>query len=155
TRQTLSAFGEHLIGEELEAAIAIAATATGAAVRDWHVGPVFAGTSGHHQYLVEFLAEPTDPRRFRDALDADLGRRNADSLAHRAPGVGLPAPALLVARPGSFEAWMRRRGKLGGQNKVPRVDNSGTMTRELLAFLQEANRVAGMVPPGEPVDASA
>ena len=154
TRQTLSAFGEHLIGEELEAAIAAAAAATGAVVRDWHVGPVFARSAGHHHYIVEFLAEPPDPRRFRDALDAELARRNADYLAHRAPGVGLPAPALLVARPGSFEGWMRRRGKLGGQNKVPRVDNSGTLTGDLVAFLEEAHQVATIVPPGEPVDPS-
>ncbi|HZW33750.1 MAG TPA: GH3 auxin-responsive promoter family protein, partial [Isosphaeraceae bacterium] len=155
TRQTLSAFGEHLIGEELEAAIAAAAAATGAAVRDWHVGPVFAGTPGYHEYIVEFLVEPSDPRWFRDALDAGLAQRNADYLAHRAPGVGLPAPSLLVARPGSFEAWMRRRGKLGGQNKVPRVDNAGTLTRELREFLQDAEQVAGTVPPGESIDPAA
>lgn len=149
TRQTLSAFGEHLIGEELEAAVAAAAAATGAAVRDWHVGPLFAGTPGHHGYVVEFLAEPPDPRRFRDAIDADLARRNDDYRAHRTPGAGLPAPALVVARPGSFEAWMRRRGKLGGQNKVPRIDNSGRLTQELLGFLREAAQVAAIVPAGE------
>jgi hypothetical protein len=149
TRQTLSAFGEHLINEELEAAIAHAAMATGASVRDWHVGPVFTGSLGYHQYVVEFLAEPSDPRRFRDALDADLARRNADYLAHRAPSAGLPPPALLVACPGSFESWMRRRGKLGGQNKVPRVDNSGSLTRELLDFLRETDRVGDDVSPGK------
>jgi hypothetical protein len=152
TRQTLSAFGEHLIGEELEAAIAGAAAATGAAVRDWHVGPVFDESPGYHHYVVEFLAAPADVRRFRDALDAELARRNADYRAHRAPGVGLPAPALVVARPGGFEAWMRRRGKLGGQNKVPRVDNSGAMTQDLLDFLQQAHQVAVIVPPGAPAD---
>jgi hypothetical protein len=146
-RQTLSAFGEHLIGEELEAAIAGAAVESDAAVRDWHVGPVFEGTPGYHQYVVEFLTEPADPARFRDRLDAELARRNADYLSHRAPGAGLPPPALLVARPGAFESWMRRRGKLGGQNKVPRVDNTGALTRDLLQFLRESDQVAAMVAP--------
>ncbi|MGP0065473.1 MAG: GH3 auxin-responsive promoter family protein [Isosphaeraceae bacterium] len=148
TRQTLSAFGEHLINEELEGAVACAATATGASVRDWHVGPIFEGSLGYHQYVVEFLVEPTDERRFRDLLDAELSRRNADYQAHRAPGVGLPPPALRVARPGVFEGWMRRRGKLGGQNKVPRVDNSGTLTRDLLEYLDETHQSGVSVPAG-------
>ncbi len=136
TKYTLSAFGEHLISEEVEAAIASAAVATGAAVREWHVGPVFRGALGYHQYVVEFLTEPTDLTAFRDALDVDLRERNADYQAHRAEGVGLPAPALLVARPGGFESWMRARGKLGGQNKVPRMDNAGTLTAGLVEHLR-------------------
>jgi hypothetical protein len=149
TQQTLSAFGEHLINEELEAAVASAAASTKAAVRDWHVGPVFAGALGYHQYVVEFIAEPADPERFRDLLDAELARRNDDYQAHRSPGVGLPSPAVLVARPGSFEAWMRCRGRLGGQNKVPRIDNSGSQTRELVEFIQVSNQATAVVPPGK------
>jgi hypothetical protein len=125
-----------LIGEELEGAVASAAGAAGRSVHEWHVGPVFASPSGYHQFVVEFGEEPGELGRFRDALDADLARRNADYLAHRAPGVGLPAPSVIVARPGSFESWMRWRGKLGGQNKVPRIDNSGALTRDLVDFLR-------------------
>jgi hypothetical protein len=143
TKYTLSAFGEHLISEEVESAMAAAAAATGAAVREWHVGPVFVPPLGYHQYVVEFLTPPRggDVPAFRDALDADLGRRNADYLAHRAEGVGLPAPALLVAKPGGFDAWMKSRGKLGGQNKVPRMDNAGTLTADLVGFLRREGRV--------------
>jgi hypothetical protein len=147
TRQTLSAFGEHLIGEELEAAIARAAVESGAAVRDWHVGPVFEGTPGYHQYVVEFLIEPAAPDLFRDRLDAELARRNADYRAHRSQGVGIPRPAVLLVRPGAFEGWMRRRGKLGGQNKVPRVDNTGLLTCDLLRYLRESEQTGAMVPP--------
>src|SRR3954451_17208455 len=125
TKYTLSAFGEHLINEEVELAIAAASSASGASVRDWHVGPVFEGALGYHQYVVEFLDRPADAGLFRLSLDADLSRRNADYLAHRAEGVGLPLPALLTVRPGAFESWMRSRGKLGGQNKVPRMDATG------------------------------
>ncbi len=147
TRQTLSAFAEHLIGEELEAAIAHAARESDSGVREWHVGPVFEGTPGYHQYVVEFLAEPADLALFRDRLDADLARRNADYEAHRNPGAGIPPPAVLTARPGAFETWMRRRGKLGGQNKVPRVDNTGTLTRELVEFLRETGQAGAAVTP--------
>lgn len=147
TRYTLSAFGEHLISEEVEAAIARASSATGASVREWHVGPVFLGARGYHQYVIEFLREPADVERFRNELDTELLARNADYLAHRARDVVLLSPALLSAAPGSFDAWMRRRGRLGGQNKVPRMDGSGRLTRDLVEFLRSTGAVVGAVLP--------
>ena len=136
TKYTLSAFGEHLISEEIEGAIAKASEVTGAAVREWHVGPIFHGALGHHLYVVEFLKEPDNLEGFRRTLDSDLSARNADYLAHRAEGVGLPMPALLVAKPGGFDAWMRSRGKLGGQHKVPRMDNAGALTAEIVGSVR-------------------
>ncbi len=136
TKYSLSAFGEHLINEEIEAAMARAAELTDASVRDWHVGPVFVGSLGYHHFIVEFDRLPLDPTSFRDELDAELRRRNDDYRAHRAEGVGLPVPALTVASPGSFAAWMKARGKLGGQNKVPRMDESGKLATELGAYLR-------------------
>ncbi len=150
TRYTLSAFGEHLINEEVEAAMAQAASATGVGLRDWHVGPLFTGELGYHQFVVEFVENSAELAVFRDALDADLAMRNADYRAHRTPGAGLPAPSVIVARPGSFDAWMRRRGRLGGQNKVPRMDNSGLLTRELVNFLRENDQVASELEPSQP-----
>ncbi|MDR3618110.1 MAG: GH3 auxin-responsive promoter family protein [Paludisphaera borealis] len=152
TKYTLSAFGEHLINEEIEAAIAAAASETRTSVRDWHVGPVFTGSLGYHQYVIEFNNRVEEPARFRDLLDEDLLRRNADYAAHRVAGVGMPAPGLILTRPGAFEAWMRRRGKLGGQNKVPRMDGSGALTRDLVAFVRESNLVEADVSPGAPPD---
>ncbi len=148
TRYTLSAFGEHLISEEVEGAVASASAATGASVRDWHVGPVFEGALGHHLYVFEFLRPPADLSAFREALDADLSRRNADYLAHRAEGVGLPLPAVVVARPGGFDDWMRSRGKLGGQHKVPRMDDSGALTGQLVGHLRGAGLVEGEMAAG-------
>jgi hypothetical protein len=150
TKYTLSAFGEHLVSEEVEGALAHASRTTDASVRDWHVGPVFTGGLGlgYHQYVVEFLKEPLDIEGFRSTLDADLARRNADYQAHRAQGVCIPSPALIVARSGGFESWMRRRGKLGGQHKVPRMDNSGTLTRELVGFLRDTDQVGFEVSSG-------
>ncbi len=141
TKYTLSAFGEHLISEEIEGAVASASAATGSAVRDWHVGPVFQGALGYHVYVVEFLQPPRDLPAFRRELDADLSRRNADYLAHRAEGVGLPLPALAVVRPGGFDHWMRARGKLGGQHKVPRMDNTGTLTADLVSFMRQGEHL--------------
>src|SRR5262249_21215833 len=91
---------------------------------------------------------PHDLEAFRTALDADLTRRNADYLAHRAEGVGLPLPEVVVVRPGGFESWMRSRGKLGGQHKVPRMDGAGTLTAQLMDSLQEAGQVARTAGPG-------
>jgi hypothetical protein len=155
TRYTLSAFGEHLISEEVEGAIAKAASVAGGTVRDWHLGPVFTGRLGYHQLVVEFRGDHVKLVRFRDAWDAELIQRNADYAGHRSPGVGLPGPAVIVASAGSFEAWMRERGKLGGQNKVPRMDDSGSLTRELVDFLRVHHRVAGELAAGEADDGTA
>lgn len=148
TKYTLSAFGEHLISEEVEGAMAEAAKRCGVAVKDWHVGPVFEGVLGHHCMLVEFLEGPGDLAVFRRELDADLCRRNADYEAHRAEGVGLPLPELLELKPGGFDAWMRSRGKLGGQHKVPRMDNSGQITAEMAQLARSGELVASELRPG-------
>lgn len=155
TKYTLSAFGEHLISEEIEAAIASAAKASGAIARDWHAGPVFSGSLGHHLFIVEFQAPPADAAAFRSALDADLRARNADYHAHRDDRVGLPLPRLVISGPGGFDDWMRSRGKLGGQHKVPRMDNSGMLTRELLAFLERTGKLINELPAGPAAEAPA
>ena len=151
TKYTLSAFGEHLICEEIEAAIASAAEAVGESVREWHVGPRFAGELGFHQYVIETAGSGApDAAIFRERLDDGLRRRNADYDAHRRPGSGIPAPSVIAADAGSFEDWMRRRGKLGGQNKVPRIDAGGAATRDLVDFLRQAGRIVDEVGPGPP-----
>ena len=102
---------------------------------------------GYHQYVVEFLDEPADVADSATGSTRNLASRNADYQAHRSRGVGLPPPALMLARPGGFEGWMRRRGKLGGQNKVPRMDNTGALTRDLIRFLAESDLAGVAVPP--------
>ncbi len=141
TKYTLSPFGEHLISEEIEAAIARASSKAGASVRDWHVGPVFGGSPGHHRYAVEFLRAPDDLGAFRDALDADLVEENEHYAWFRAEGGGMPPPALVVVKAGGFDDWMRSRGKLGGQHKVPRIDSSGKLGDELIAFLRASGGI--------------
>jgi hypothetical protein len=139
TGQFLSAFGEHLIGEEVERAVAQAADAAGVAVVDYHAGPVFAAradTPGRHRFLVEFAAAPAAGavEGFARALDAGLCRLNDDYRAHRQGDLTLLAPEVAAVDAGGFEAWMRRRGQLGGQHKVPRLDNTGSLTEDLTRF---------------------
>jgi hypothetical protein len=139
TRQFLSAFGEHLIGEEVEGAVVQAASAIGADVVDFHVGAVFpdsAGAGGRHRYLVEFARPPRDVESFAREVDAALCRINEDYRAHRAGDLTLQGPEIVTVRRGGFADWMRSRGKLGGQHKVPRMDNSGRLTEELTGWFQ-------------------
>ncbi len=142
---TLSAFGEHLIGEEIEAAVAAAAARIGCQVTDFTVAPLYptgAEPRGGHRYLVEFsgLVDAAALAAFGEALDAELGARNYDYATHRAGGFGLRAPEIRTARPGSFAAWMKARGRLGGQNKVPRVIQDPPLLGSLEAFLAERDR---------------
>src|SRR5262249_3412879 len=134
TRCGLSAFGEHLIGEEVERAVSEAANATGTAVVDFHVGPVFPDSPavpGRPRFLVEFADVPADAAGFAQHLDAALGKMNEDYAAHRAGDLTMLAPEVWPLRRGSFAGWMRSRGKLGGQHKVPRMDGSGRLTQEI------------------------
>ena len=153
TSYMLSAFGEHVIGAEVEHAVAEAARAIGATVSDFAAGSLFpeeAGRRGGHLYIVELGAEPggSDPdagrqARFAETLDAALCRLNDDYDAHRAGGYGLDAARVRLMPPGGFAAWMKSRGKLGGQNKVPRIVND----RALFAALQAFAEAYGESPP--------
>ena len=140
TSYMLSAFGEHVIDLEIEQAVAVAAAAIGTAVSDFSVGAVFparAGDLGGHLYVVEFAGGVPDDvacGRFTAVLDASLQAANADYRAHRVGGFGLRAPALLPMPPGGFATWMKQRGKLGGQNKVPRIVTGETLFADLRAF---------------------
>ena len=129
TSYSLSAFGEHLIDQEIEEAVTHAAEQIEAAITDYSVGAVFPakkGDLGGHLYIVEFATPVKEPKRrraFVSDLDEALCETNDDYKAHRAGGYGMKEPVLLAVPPGTFAAWMKKRGKLGGQNKVPRIIN--------------------------------
>lgn len=139
TSYSLSAFGEHLIGEELERGIAAAAATIGAGIADWSAGPLYPASSeepGGHLFIVEFSGDVPPPdalRRFAEVLDETLGELNDDYRVHRSGGFGMRAPLLYPAPPGTFAAWMKQRGKLGGQNKVPRVIADAALLDDLKA----------------------
>ena len=139
----LSSFGEHLTGEEIEDAVAHAANEIGLTVSDFSVGTLFPGektSRGGHLYVVEFGAESAGPeqtKRFADLVDRELCRHNDDYRAHRSGGFGMDSPRLIVVQKGTFAAWMKSRGRLGGQNKVPRVIGDQTLFRSLRRFCHD------------------
>lgn len=139
TKYFLSAFGEHLISEEIEKAIQEAAVATGAEVQDHHVGPVFPTEPqkpGHHRYLVEFRVPPNDRDRFGKQIDEVLCRLNEDYRAHRAGDLSMLTPEIVTVKVGGFNAWMLAHGKRPPQHKLPRMDNSGKLTESMHEWLR-------------------
>ena len=135
TAWSLSVAGEHLIGAELDIATTEAARAMGRQLVDYTAAPLppdAADARGGHLFAVE-LDGPADPAAFAHALDAALARLNEDYAAHRAGGFGLRDPDVRLLPPGAFARWMAARGKLGGQNKVPRVVQGVAALAELLA----------------------
>jgi hypothetical protein len=122
TSWTLSAFGEHLSGEEIETGLRDAAASAGIAVAEYAVGPEFIGSAGRHRWFIEPVGDAPDgtEARLAAALDAALRAANDDYAAHR-DGTQLASPAVVVVAEGAFAAWMRAEGKIGGQHKVPRV----------------------------------
>jgi hypothetical protein len=139
TKNFLSAFGEHLIEEEVTKAVAVAAEKSGVLTADMHVGPVFPldpTKPGHHLYQIEFRGNPpADLTRFAADIDAELRRLNEDYDAHRVNDITMLLPVVQAVPEGGFARWMAARGKCGGQNKVPLMDNDGRMTRELADWM--------------------
>jgi hypothetical protein len=147
TTYSLSAFGEHLIDAEIEESIAAAAAEIAESVVDYSVGPVFpsaSGEKGRHLYIVEFeraVADRARLDRFAQRLDKALSETNEDYASHRSGGFGLDAPEVIEIAPGSFSEWMKRRGRLGGQNKVPRIVNDADLLANLREFAKSAKTI--------------
>lgn len=134
TKSYINAFGEEIIIDNAERAIAAASAATGAKVLDYTAAPVFmkGRSKGGHQWFVEFGTPPSDAMLFAEVLDKTLQEVNSDYAAKRFKNTTLVAPQLVVARKGAFYRWMQERKKLGGQNKVPRLANDRRYIDELL-----------------------
>jgi hypothetical protein len=144
TKHFLNAFGEEVVIENAEAAVAAASRATATVVRDFTAAPIFFSTHesasrGGHEWAVEFAGPPpAEPAHFVQVLDATLRELNSDYDAKRHRDLALAPPQLRVLPVGTFEAWLAAQGKLGGQHKVPRLSNS----RQVLeAVMRVATRV--------------
>ncbi|SDL79911.1 GH3 auxin-responsive promoter [Catalinimonas alkaloidigena] len=140
TKNFINAFGEEVIVENAEQAIAEACRQTDAVMADFTAAPVYLGTSnrGGHEWIIEFEKEPTDLAQFTHLLDDHLRQINSDYDAKRSHDLALVAPVVHAVPPGTFYNWMKRRGKLGGQHKVPRLFNSRQYVDEIKEMLQEA-----------------
>jgi hypothetical protein len=142
----LSAFGEHVTLEMIEKAMAAACRKTSAIVADYTIAPRFPSPSSPrpaHRWIVEFDRPPVPPADagvFMAAIDASIRSENEDYDTHRTNDFGLEPPILIPVAPRTFYTWMKQKGKLGGQNKVPRVARPAEMADELLAI----SRAAGL-----------
>jgi hypothetical protein len=120
----LNGFGEHVSGAEIEKALLEASRSTGVRVRE-HTSaaryPSPETPTGRHVHYVEFDGPPGDLARLAQVLDATIRAGNGDYDAHRAERYGMDVPLIVPVPEGTFLAWMKARGKLGGQNKIPRV----------------------------------
>ena len=136
TRQFINAFGEEVIVDNAEQALAAACKATGAEVLEYTAAPVYMDTHGQcrHQWLVEFVRMPESLEVFADELDKSLRSINSDYDAKRYKDITLQHLEVIPARTGLFDAWLQSKGKLGGQHKVPRLSNTRTYMDELLAL---------------------
>jgi hypothetical protein len=148
---SLSAFGEHLIGEEIEAAVEAAAASVGRYVVDYTVSTIYPSRPqerGGHLFIVEFAThvDGLTLAAFAGKVDEALCRENQDYRDHRAGDFGMAPPRVAAIVPGSFAAWLKAEGRLGGQNKVPRVLHDPAVVQALRDFLERDHRIYGAYP---------
>lgn len=138
TKHFINAFGEELIIENAEVAITKACEQTNASIDNFTAAPRYMESSnkGSHEWIVEFTREPSDLEAFSKILDETLRQENSDYDAKRYKDIALEAPTIHSVPMGTFYNWMKKRGKLGGQNKVPRLSNSREYLDDILKMLQ-------------------
>lgn len=134
TKSFINAFGEELIQDNADKGLAYACERTGAQVLEYTAAPVYMDENAkcRHQWLIEFSREPDDMQKFSDCLDSKLQEINSDYEAKRFHNVTLQHLEVVKAHPHLFEEWLKAKGKLGGQHKVPRLSNSRKNMDELL-----------------------
>lgn len=139
TKQYINTFGEELMVDNAERALAIACEKTGAIVREYTAGPVYMelNNSGGHEWIIEFDKAPENLGYFTEVLDNALKTLNSDYEAKRYKNMTLAPPRVHVVEQGTFYNWMKERGKLGGQNKVPRLANDRRYLDGLLNLHKE------------------
>ena len=138
TKHHINVFGEELIIENAEDALRHTCQLWQASIKDYTVAPVFMSEAekGAHEWLIEFRQPPSDLQAFGRDLDKALQSLNSDYEAKRYKSITLNPLRLHQAREGLFYDWLKSKGKLGGQHKVPRLSN----TREYLDELLELNQ---------------
>src|SRR5574344_625763 len=137
TKYFINAFGEELIMDNAEKGLAYACKLTGAEISEYTAAPVYMDSNAkcRHQWLIEFAQEPADMNQFATILDKKLQELNSDYEAKRSHDVTLQHLEVIKARTGLFNDWLKSKGKLGGQHKIPRLSNSRKNLEELLELL--------------------
>ena len=137
TKHFMNAFGEEVIIENAELAIAEACRNTGAIIDNFTAAPIYfdEGNTGGHEWVIEFKTLPGDIESFKLALDKKLREINSDYDAKRYKNMALQPPIIHSVNQGTFYEWMKKRGKLGGQNKVPRLSNDREHIDDILEMI--------------------
>ena len=136
TKFFINAFGEELIVDNAEKGLAEACKQTGAQVLEYTAAPVYMDEHGKcsHQWLIEFNKEPEDINAFARVLDQALQKINSDYEAKRYKDITLQPLEIIKARSGVFNDWLKLKGKLGGQHKIPRLSNKREYIEQILAL---------------------
>jgi len=137
----MNAFGEEVIVDNADEAIAIASAKTNAIVSDYTAAPVFFSEweNGAHEWLIEFDRLPDNMDEFITALDGALKSVNSDYEAKRYKNIALRIPLVHVIEKGTFRQWLKQKGKLGGQHKVPRLSNERKLIDEILGMVSTSS----------------
>ena len=134
TKHFINAFGEELMVDNAEKGLERACQETGAQILEYSAAPVFMDMNAkcRHQWLIEFSVMPDSIEKFRHILDTALQEINSDYEAKRHKNITLQELEIIVARPGLFHDWLKQKGKLGGQHKIPRLSNNREYIEEML-----------------------
>lgn len=134
TKHFINAFGEELMVNNADMALHMACKATGAKIKEYTAAPLFLldKAKGRHQWMIEFDKEPDSIADFARLLDESLKQVNSDYEAKRYKEISLQPLEVIVARKGCFYDWLKNKGKLGGQHKIPRLSNDRTILEELI-----------------------
>jgi len=134
TKSYINAFGEEVIVENAEYAVAQACKITNAQVREFHACPIYMDnqTKGAHQWIIEFEKEPDNIEQFKTLVDQKLKETNSDYDAKRYKDMILQTPEFTIVPQGTFHQWLKKKNKLGGQNKIPRLANNRQLLEEIL-----------------------
>jgi len=141
TKHYINVFGEELMVENTDRAIAKACQMTQSEIVDYTVAPVFMKDKekGAHEWMIEFKRAPKNPIEFQKILDENLQALNSDYEAKRYNNMTLNPLVLNVARPNLFYDWLKQQNKLGGQNKIPRLSNQRDYLEQLLSLQVRVN----------------
>ncbi len=134
TKHFINVFGEELIVDNAEQGLAKACAETGAQIADYTAAPVYMDSDAQcrHQWLIEFSRRPESIEKFATILDTTLQQINSDYEAKRYKDITMQPLEVIPARANLFNDWLKSKGKLGGQHKVPRLSNSRDYISEML-----------------------
>lgn len=132
----LNAFGEEVIVDNADNAIAQACATTGAVVNDYSAAPIFmtGESNGTHEWIIEFEQLPCPLEKFVNEMDTALKAINSDYEAKRYKDIALRMPIVHIMPKGGFALWLKNKNKLGGQHKIPRLSNDRKIIEEMLPF---------------------